>query len=50
MSKEVIMKPLRNSYSKSDNFKRLSVLAQILSFLQKNTCRAIEIFDGFSIS
>ena len=30
-------KLVRNSeYSKSDNFKKLSVLAQILSFLQKN--------------
>ena len=35
-------KLVRNSeYSKSDNFKKLSVLAQLLSFLDKeNTCKS----------
>ena len=39
MNVKIVIKLLRNSqYSKSDNFKKLSILAQILSFLSKITC------------
>ena len=39
MNMKIVIKLLRNSqYSKSDNFKKLSILAQILSFLSKITC------------
>ena len=36
MNMKIVMELARNSvYSKSDNFKKLSVVAQILSFLSK---------------
>ena len=37
MNMKIVMEPSSED-SKSDNFKKLSVLAQILSFLQKNAC------------
>ena len=37
-----VLELVRNSeYSKSENFKKLSVLAQILSLLSKDTCTLI---------
>ena len=37
-----VLELVRNSkYSKSENFKKLSVLAQVLSLLSKETCTLI---------